>query len=156
MFRVINIYKKHQFLTVLFGVILVLIMVFGVKAYIERPQDLGAGLEYIGKTDYGCYVFCDSNPASVYYFATDMTQDELKGYFKNADYVEHPNSGGGGGAGYNFDDLYFKPRNGNDEFLINYYDNTQNVLTTNRLKQTSKKSVVSMGSFYYLYAREGL
>jgi hypothetical protein len=149
-------YVRHGLTLILISIILGLTLFFGVKAYLERPQDLGPGLEYIGKSNYGCWFVCDSTPASVYYFATDMTQDELKTYFKGATYVEHPNSLGGGGAGYNFSDLYFRPRQSDREFLIDYYDNTQLVIGLFKLKQTNRHSVISISEKSYTTVLDAL
>jgi hypothetical protein len=48
----------------------------------DVPHPLGEKLEYIGKEDYGCTGFCDSKPSSTYYYATDMSIDEVIHYFK--------------------------------------------------------------------------
>ena len=62
---------------------------FAYQAFKARPLGDSNKLQYIGKVDYGCWV-CDSMPASDYYYATDMTVDEMIGYFKKATIEESP------------------------------------------------------------------
>lgn len=137
---------------------IVLIGLWGVKTFIERPQDLGTELEYIGKKTYGCYLHwvCSSDPITSYYFGTDLTQDELKTYFKKAEYAEHPNLLGGGGGDYSYDYLFFKPVNGAEEFSIDYYDNTQVVIDLKDLRQTGKQNVISLTVEDFLAAQSAL
>lgn len=45
---------------------------------------LGDKMEYIGQKHYGCWLFCDSNPGTVLYYATDMSKGDLKSYFRSA------------------------------------------------------------------------
>lgn len=146
--------KKYQL--VLVGLTVVLLAFFNIKAYIERPQDLGPELEYIGKSDYGCYFFCDASPGSVYYFATDLTQEELELYFTKATYVDYPNVGGGGGAHYNFDFLFLRPFGSEEEFVFSYYDNSQAVIDVNHLKQTNKQYIISISGFHFMRAQASL
>lgn len=92
---------KRSKVKIIFGCIVLLFgAFFGTKLYIKRPRDLGPELEYVGKSTYGCYVpyFCWTRPGGVYYFATDMTAEDLKGYFKKAAYVDNYVAGGGGGG----------------------------------------------------------
>lgn len=41
-------------------------------------------LEYIGETNYGCFLICNANPAKIYYYATTMSPQQVAAYFKNA------------------------------------------------------------------------
>src|ERR671932_2317905 len=53
--------------------------------YDNSPKPLGGRLEYVGKKHYGCWLgFCDSNPGTTSYYATDMSLEEVKSYFKKA------------------------------------------------------------------------
>lgn len=59
-----------------------------------EPQNLGAQLEYVGRDDLGCFLWwCEVKPYSVYYFATDLGLDELKGYFPKAYFLSEPEGG---------------------------------------------------------------
>lgn len=149
-------FMKNRFLVMLSIIFVVLTTFFGAKTYIERPQDLGSRLEYVGKSDYGCYFLCGVLPSSVYYFATDLNQSGLKNYFTKAAYVEHPNSGGGFSSTYQFEDLFFKPFGSDEEFLINFYDDTQAVIESNHLKQTNKQFIISIDSSHFMRAQDSL
>lgn len=53
-----------------------------------RSYPLDDQIEYLGKTDYGCILVCDSPPASVYYYSTDMNTKELASHFTQATLLE--------------------------------------------------------------------
>lgn len=97
---------------------------------------------------------CSAAPGARYFFTTDLTDTEIKNYFKGATYNPHENRSGGGNDLYNFEDLYFKPNNSGTEFTILYYDNTQAVIDYFKLRQTDKKSIVSISSHYYPTAKK--
>jgi len=115
---------------------------------------LGDKLEYIGKQDYGCRVGCDSAPSSVLFYATDMTKEELKGYFRGAIYDKNLDSGGGG-AEYNFKDISFSPLEGSRGFTLSLYSN-KNILNNGSFKQTSKQNILSISFDSYPFAKENL
>ncbi len=138
---------------------LVIIATIGVIAYIITPKDLGPKLHYIGKKDYGCLQFplffiCPNDVYSVYYYATDLTQDDLKSYFKSAQYVDDKADGGGSSANYSFAHVNFKKNN--KDFVFTYYNNTQAVITDNNLKDTSLPYIISIGDFDYDLAKSSL
>ncbi len=78
------------------------------------PKPLGNGLEYVGREDYGCWLICDSAPASVFYYATDMTPEEVVRYFEKAD-VELPSESEGVNVR-----IWLKKDN--SSFLVRYYN----------------------------------
>lgn len=48
-------------------------------------------MEYLGKEDYGCWVgLCDSRPASIYYYGTDLDSSGVVSYFAKSRVVEEP------------------------------------------------------------------
>jgi hypothetical protein len=91
--------RKKPTLVIAAAIISVMLLgfaAFNIHGQLNQPS-LGSQLEYIGQRQFGCLlvVLCESSsPSSDYYFATDMTEDQLKIYFKNARYVDVPNSGG--------------------------------------------------------------
>jgi hypothetical protein len=94
------------------GTLSVLICAFGFLIFRAESPSLGSQLEYIGQRQFGCLlvVLCESsNPYSDYYFATDMTEDQLKAYFKGATYGS---SVEGEGADYTFSILGFQTTEG--------------------------------------------
>jgi len=75
------------FLGIKLGIVGVL-LVFAVRFYlsIERPTDLGSKIEYVGKINNNCFPMCGDPWGAEYYFATDITLDEVKRYFNKAKY----------------------------------------------------------------------
>lgn len=119
----------------------------------KQPRDLGPELEYIGKSEYGCWMpgFCDSGPATSYYFATNLSLEELKTYFKDAKPI----------SSLNIDQPLQTPKrlffttNG-DKWVIVYYS-AQEVLEKNpEVARTKKPFVISMDSSTFPKARRGL
>jgi hypothetical protein len=154
-------YRKHRrILLAIIATCLGLVVFFGVKAYSERPQDLGSGLEYIGKSDYGCLFICDSAPASSYYFATDMNKEELTTYFKGATFEASPATENGGGSssdGSRYWDMYFETNANNDTgFYLTYYEDAVVRIDRYNLKRTDKSHVLSMPGSAYLTAKDSL
>ncbi len=142
-----------------FIVTFIFVAVVSVFVYVNIPKDIGGRLHYIGRKDYGCMPFpfffvCFNDPGSVYYYSTDLTQDELKTYFTKAQFAPNEADGGGFSANYNFDHLHFKKDD--EEFVFSYYDNTQAVLNDKDLKGTGHPYVISIGDFDYDLARSSL
>jgi pimeloyl-ACP methyl ester carboxylesterase len=93
------------------------------KYYLRPPQSLGAQLEYVGKSSYGCWwLACDSTPGSTYYFATDMTADELSHYFRRTDCNTNDHSGLGGP---DYAGIYIDCTLSGKTLEITYYNNRQ-------------------------------
>lgn len=147
---------KNLWVWIGLGIIIALLVFINIRGFVEEPQDLGSELEYFGTTTYGCWFICDSPPNSTYYFATNLTQEELKEYFKGATYVEYPNRGGGGSGSYNFEDLYFLSKGKQEEFPINYYDNTKTVIELKKLNQTNRQFVISIAASDYQIIKASL
>lgn len=118
-----------------------------------RPQNLGSGLEYIGRRDNWCFVVCSISDmfSSDYFFATDMDAQEIRAFFGDTSSLE---SGGALGDS-NFSILRILPA-GQKEFEIYYYDNTANVVQTFHLKSTGKAHVVSLTNKAYDVAKAAL
>jgi len=83
--------KKKYAISIISIVILLIVGIIGWFVYQQvQPHPLGNKLEYVGKQDYGCLFFCDSNPTTNYYYETDMSLDDLEVYFENAQIVSKP------------------------------------------------------------------
>lgn len=151
--------KAKIIISIIIGFI---VLVLGISVLTNLPKaDLGPKLNYIGKEDYGCLPFpfffvCDSPTGSVYYFATDMSKEELKRYFTKAQFRDNPNSLGGGGSVSNFEYLDFVPREGGDTIVIAFYDNPQAVIKMRNLRDTSQKNVISISDEDYDLAKNAL
>lgn len=127
-------------------------MFFAIRAYIERPRDLGPKLHYVGKVSGGCLIpVCDSLPGATYYFATDMSLDETMQYFKGAKCVLPENvrievdcelDKTSFGYGYFYND---------PEKLQNYGQGVRDLL-----KASKKPLIISIDSSEYRTARDAL
>lgn len=87
------------------------------------PHPLGDKLEYLGKEDYGNIFGFDSYPYSIYYYGTNMSEEEVKAYFGGV----AENTGEVAGDGYSGEDLRFNSGTG-DSFEITYYKKTETYL----------------------------
>lgn len=78
--------KKHTILTTLSSIAVALVGWWIIANFITYP--LGDKMEYLGKKDFGNVLGFDTYPYSVYYYGTDMDEEELVGYFESN--LEHP------------------------------------------------------------------
>lgn len=136
--------RKNGIILLLLGLFIV---VYGVVAFaaftpqkyhspdVEHP--LGDRVEYVGKEDYGCTRgYCgDTGPGSTYYYATDMSVEQVIAYFKKAkkaSVVREPSVTGS--------KVFFGIRLSSGETLYTYYytDGTELYQSHAGLKQTSK------------------
>jgi uncharacterized protein YpmB len=125
------------------------------------PHDLGANIKYISKEDSGCFPFpfsfvCVERPSSDYFFITTMTPDDIKVYFKGANYVDYPNDAGGVSADYTFKNLHFARKADQKEFEVTYYDNTQAVAKSKNLKVSGDELVLVLSDVDYTTASASL
>ena len=112
-------------------------------------------MEYIGKQDHGCYIgFCDSSPGSTYYYATNMTADNLKTYFTKAPYDIAAQDEAGVSTNYNFTRIHFNSSEG--DFIVDYYSNATGVINSKHLTPTTKKNVISISDAYYNSVKKSL
>lgn len=118
------------------------------------PKPLGSELDYIGKTNYGCWFpFCDSTPASNYYYATDMTPDEITGHFTkaspdNLDTIQNNTT-----TPITF---LLKTSKIDDIIYINYYPNGAKQAHDEGFDQPSKSHLISINSEDYQAAKDSL
>lgn len=142
---------------VIFGSIGAIIILFAGWLVYERykpaptyPLGDSSKLEYVGEVGYGCWLFCDSNPASTYYYATDMSVEEVMGYFRRAKSRQSPRTID------NVTDFTLDTNDGQD-ISIYYYTNKQDKnLNTYQFKRTDRKYIVSIPSFDYEIAKKAI
>lgn len=71
---------------------LLIYAVYLIFSFLPAPTyPLGDKIEYIGKSDYGCWYGCDSRPGSSYYYATALSYDELVRSFPKSDSIDTSN-----------------------------------------------------------------
>lgn len=134
-------------------IIIILISLCGLFALYIYPnfifsKPLGDKLEYVGKTDYGCWVVCDANPGSIYYYATDMSVEEVTNYFKAT--TPSPLR--------TFDDMtdfVLKTKDGHS-ISIYYYTDKEKVVDKGINKKVYRKAIISIPSFHYDAAKNSL
>jgi hypothetical protein len=119
----------------------------GMAKFTEK-HSLNNGLEYIGKDEYGCYIFCDSTPAATYYYATDMDVSEVIAHFSKTTLEKEPST-------IDNETEFGLRASSNETIYFYYYDNPENVKDTG-LKKTDKRHILSLPSFKYNLAKESL
>ena len=129
--------KKHLISTLALGTIAILVGWYMLTNPTAYP--LGDKMVYLGKKDYGNILGFDYYPYSVYYYGTDMDEEELAGYFKSS--LEHPIEDKGA-----YTDVYLT-RDGVDFFLT---------YKTSSGFKTSKKHTVSITDEQYVLAKRFL
>jgi len=143
-------------LGVIIGVVGVL-LVFAVRTYLttDRPSDLGSKLEYIGKVNKDCFPVCGDPWTSTYFFATDMTFEEIKEYFSKAKYIPsdiaNDNSRGYRVIGY-------KSSESDGGMQLYFYDDITSVpeRVKSLLEKSRKKYAVRIYSVYYTKFKSAL
>lgn len=153
--------NSHTLRTVIIVITIVCLFWGGVYAYfkiqtmneVNKPYPLGdsSKLEYVGRVGYGCWIICDANPSSTYYYATNMSLDETIAYLKKAALDNKPQLGYTSGGGNNDIAEYwlnFKNSNG-DTFDAYYYDSAAPLVDYYHLKKTSKLHMINVDSNSY-------
>lgn len=155
--------QKKIWVAVAAIITIVIAVIIGAKTVIESPRDLGRDLVFLNKVNTSCewwevpiYIGFCSGPKYTYYFGTDMTENKLSQYFKNARYLHDPSRGGGASADYTYDTLFYESNSSKKEFYVDYYNETQAVINTVKLKNTDKKYIISMSEESYKLAKEAL
>ncbi|HEX6461734.1 MAG TPA: hypothetical protein VFZ58_00480 [Candidatus Saccharimonadales bacterium] len=138
----------------------VLILVFGIAILLGgwlaftnfAPRPLGDGLEYLGKKDFGDYLFGDSKPHSKYYYGTDVDIEEIRSHFPKAK-LKSTDS-------YAYSAAYrtrFIVFSFNDQvFTISYYNSNKAIAEAMNIKETDKKYTISITSYDYEAAKKAL
>jgi|GEM_PF-5203217 len=153
--------KRHWAGVVVVGLILfVLVGGFGLWALTKgpRPQDLGSQLVYVAQRDFGCQiprltVYCDGDPSTEYYFATDLDKESLRKYFKTKNNQPANESHGGGGDGFEFDDFTYDTDRG--QIVLSFYE-YDDPTAIERMYNTNKKYIIEISSADYEIAKSAL
>jgi hypothetical protein len=161
--RILTALKKARFLLLL-AALFIGILMFVLVQSLEKPENLGPKLEYIGTETTGCplplplgyLLLCSQEPGKEYYFATDMREEELKSYFKNAYYPSQDESQRGTDSFYKRHDLRFNLKNDMGFFIVYYYYETEQILAINKQLQPKKQYIVSIRKDYYPTAKSAL
>ncbi len=149
--KTVDSFLKNHRVGVIIALLIVTLVWGGTLWFMHRnpqPADLGTQLEYVGKRDFGCqfplmFFFCDGEPSTEYYFATDLDEQGLQNYFKHTKFSEE---NGGVGAGYSFKYLVFTTSDG--DFNITFYNNT----SVFDHKKTNKTHIISLVDKDYVIA----
>ena len=155
-----NMSKKKKVLVGFIAALVLIFGLFGLKMFLEQPRNLGDNLEYIGKRHTGCplplplgyILLCSSEPGEEYYFGTDLSVEELRGYFGRADIGK---SGSGSSEFSNYILMSFQDHKSMSYFYINYFDNPAAVKQAFDLRTTTK-NVVSLSDEDYKEAKQAL
>jgi hypothetical protein len=134
-------------------IILIPILWFAYTTF--SPKPLGDKLEYIGKRDYGCIIFCDSKPGSVYYYATDMNPDEMTKYFSKATPVNIDRVREWRNERESFW-LDLKNNQSKEPFNLIYYFDTVNKISSLKLQSSNKPYVIKINSSQYNAIRDSI
>jgi hypothetical protein len=123
------------------------IIYFAEKNASEKTYSLGSQLEYVGKESYGCWLICDSNPSSIYYYATDMNVDQVIQYFRNTSIEQQPRTLDGE------TDFILTTKSGED-ISIYYYSDKAKITKDMALKASNRSHIISIPSFHYSIAQK--
>ena len=144
--------SKKRWLLVGFICLLIIAVASFIWAKTNEPNDLGPELTYIGKKDFGCFVFwCDSKPYSEYYFATNLSKADIDTYFKDAKLVQNID---GASGSYTYNQLHFKTTKGVDFWLIYYNAKSDTLLPT--AKSVHQTNTISITDHDYHLAQSAL
>lgn len=130
----------------------------------KTPKDIGSSLEYIGKKEQTCTVvstlifFCNPNVPDTYYYATDMSQDQLKTYFKKAKYDDYPNANAGKATtdSQHVGFILLKDSEVGFGFDFYNYDNAKAIREDLHLKASPKANILRITEGQYDLAQESL
>jgi hypothetical protein len=148
--------KRHKVLSSLLLLLLILAAWWGVGML---PKPLNDGMEYLGKEDYGCWpTICDSAPGTSYYYATDMTPQEIADAFTRAkvtDTIQLENSGVIPGS-YNVTFSISPLSTDGKEFTISFLRDGQKITQNLGFRDTGKKYIIEIDAKDYYSAKNSL
>jgi len=129
---------------------------YSIYADSQKTYPLGDRLEYIGKDSYGCWIICDSNPSSGFYYATDMNINEVVSYFRKAQ-LDNPEEIRPQDEGVPISFSLTLP-NTQNPLYITYYDNAPRYIHDSKLnlKTTSKPHLITIDSEDYTATKDSL
>jgi hypothetical protein len=133
--------KRHKVLSIVALLVVLMTVWWGVNLI---PKPLGDRMEYLGKEDYGNIFGFDSLPASIYYYGTDLSVEEIPAYFRKSVVVEEPRLS----QGKNY--LGIQTPSGETIYVYHYPSSKL------KLFKTDKPYVVEIPSFKYEVALDSL
>jgi hypothetical protein len=144
--------KSHQ--KHIITIVIIIVTAFALSSLwltIAKPFEtypLDDKLEYIGKDNYGCYIFCDSTPAAIYYYATDMDVNEIITHFSKTTLEKEPTTID--------NETEFGLKTSSSETIYFYYYDSPESVHDEGLRKTDKRHILSLPSFKYNLAKESL
>lgn len=138
-------------------VVFILTAVFFVTQAINAPKNLGSQVEYIGQKNFGCawwqgvltLGFCgDRDVNHSYFYATNLSEYQLKSYFKNAKVELKPIYGIN--PPYPQTSIEFRFRIGQDYATAMYYPDAQSYISDNASNlKTDKQHIFEVNKTSY-------
>lgn len=116
------------------------------ETYEAHPLGDPSKLEYVGEVSYGCWLLCDANPASTYYYVTSLKPPDIANIFTKAQLYRPIQQ--------DIESTRIWLINSNVDFILSYYPNPS-VAGIKNVTQ-SKKHVVSIPSLNYQKAVNAL
>jgi hypothetical protein len=152
-----NISKKQKILMAIAGVMIAL---GGWWVYVSfMPHPLGDKLEYLGKRDGGCWV-CDSKPYTSYFYATDMTPQQVADYFQGTAIADgknlQPPTNQQAEGSYDIEFSLISPKDSSKPILVGYFSDGKKRIQDFKLSKSDKRHVVEIDSQYYNLAKDSL
>lgn len=147
-----------------FGALIILLGGLAMAGVIKGndPGNLGANLQYVGKYNSSCdwwggvvsMGFCSSQYE--YFFATNMTVEELKVYFGRAKLVDYQDYSDAADAAFSGAELKYQRQGASQDFSVFYYNSSDGVINRYHLKATDKSHMVVVRDFNLGEARASL
>jgi hypothetical protein len=150
-------FRKKYFI---FEIIILVVLALGFGgwwAYVNfAPHPLGDKLEYLGKRNYGCIIFCDVGPGSTYYYSTNMSIEEVVRYFRQAKLDVPSRIADWRSAGETSPRIHLTNQKTGKQFTIGYIENGNEIVTMYHLTPSNKLHVLEVDRDYYSSIKSSL
>lgn len=138
---------KKRTLILILVIILIAIPFISYGAWVKygsKPLDDEGKLTYVGRRESGCwYILCIDKQVDEFYYATDMSLDEITNiYFSKATVVAGPSETAYAGSGVRFLAMTFENVNTQERFGLTYYINSQKAANYYSLDLKGNKNLV--------------
>jgi len=148
--------KKRVILIIAIILDAIILIIVGLIAFSawqsNQPHPLGDRLEYVGKQDYG-YGLSDGPPSTEYYYATDMTVDEVASYFNKTElYKGSPTSIN---KMSDYASILLSNKSSHVSFEVDFYDHGSTYDSMSHLIN-GKKYIISINAKDYAIAKQSL
>lgn len=133
--------KKRKTLIILLAltVIIISLLTPGIWArYSAKP--LGNDLDYIGMRSVGIFLVAPQHDN--YYYATDLSLDEIKNYFSKAEVISGPSETSYAGSGDHFWGMTFENTDTGEAFGLTYYINSRQVADSYNLDLKGRSNLI--------------